>query len=85
MTSNARQIWEEVKENIRKLEACPQHLFSGGMPVLGGKCVCLKCVGSMSNVDVKHYIEGWAAAGRDPNEIWPNWTGRHEKANPANS
>lgn len=73
----AAQMWEEVKENIRRLEGCSQHRFYGHLTSLRQKFRCERCGGKMDSLDMKHYIEGWVAAGRKPEEIWPEF---HEKS-----
>jgi len=61
----------KIKENQDRLFACKRHNF-GDCPTpyhFGQTFVCLNCQGSMKAVDAFRYIQGYEAAGRNPNDI----------------
>lgn len=72
----AKGLMAEIKENRRKLNACPKHLFDdvGALPPGGGtawrkrRC-CANCGGFMEDKDIVQYARGYMAAGRDPDEV----------------
>ena len=66
-------IWEQVKENSRKLHACKRHRFPGGKVKLGDKARCLECGGELGLVPIGEYIRGYEAAGGLAADIWPDW------------
>lgn len=71
MTINAKTIWLEVKENLKRLDECPRHLFTATEAKLGQKLTCERCRGTMDLTGVGNYIRGFVAAGREAEEIWP--------------
>jgi hypothetical protein len=73
MSIDAAALMAEVRENQRKLKNCPRHRFAGGPIKLGAKHTCLWCGGSISNSDLLSYCRGFAAAGGDPNVVYPEW------------
>lgn len=69
------KIWEEVKENVRKLDSCPSphHRFlkvefSSGIPRY---VFCSECGGRMDIMLARSYRSGFAAAGGKPEEVMP--------------
>ena len=72
-------IWEEVKANIARIDACPRHRFEGDRAAvkLGVRQVCLNCGGAMGIVDIGNYIKGFEAAGGSADAVWPGY--RKEK------
>jgi len=61
----------KIKENQDRLFSCKRHNF-GDCPTpyhFGQTFVCLNCQGSMKAVDAFRYIQGYEAAGRNPNDI----------------
>ena len=57
----AREIWEEVKENNRKLNSCPLHDFSIDLKPdrkLGKDWQCTQCGGNISSIDKSWYEKG---------------------------
>lgn len=74
-----QSIWEEVKENHRRWRSCPRHRFStpeGGVTI-GTKLVCECCGATADLVKISTYIEGYVAAGGNPDDVWPGfWEGR---------
>ncbi|UAG58633.1 hypothetical protein Guyu_038 [Pseudomonas phage Guyu] len=65
------RIFEEIKANRAKLEACPKHHFNIGDPPykFGAKFTCTNCGGTMDAVQAFRYCQGYEAAGGDPNEV----------------
>jgi hypothetical protein len=80
VTIDTRKIWEEVKANRAKLDACPRHRFTGGDTILGlrigQKMTCTVCGGQMELTDVGQYIRGYEAAGKPADDIWPGFRGK---------
>lgn len=71
--AEAKSMFTEIQENSRKLNSCALHHFDP-MPepyVFGKRSTCHNCGGSMSHMDIHMYCKGFAAAGRDPNLVWP--------------
>lgn len=70
-------IWADVKANHARLLSCKTHRFPDAVanpPKFGGKVKCERCEGVMSLTDASHYFDGFAAAGGDPNDVWPGFT-----------
>lgn len=69
-----QKIWKDVKANNGKLKGCVKHRFEGGeIKKLGDKYTCRNCDGTMDLTRIGSYVEGYIAAGCDPNDIWPGW------------
>lgn len=65
-------IWAEVRANRAKLNSCDRHRFDPPADrKLGDRLTCTRCFGEMSATDAVMYCRGYAAAGRDPHDIWP--------------
>lgn len=75
-SDEAKRLWDEVKENIARLESCPRHQFEAGTPALGEKIFCINCRGQMSHLDARQYLRGYQAAGGDADDVWPGWSKR---------
>jgi hypothetical protein len=79
-SEEASAIWAEIRANRRKLDECPRHLFVTALTneelrvALGQRVTCLNCGGSLQLTQAGEYVRGYAAAGRDPNDVWPGWT-----------
>lgn len=69
-TKEMRSIWEEVKDNSRRLKSCSRHRFHGEH-CLGRKMTCLECGGTLTPSDILTYARGYAAAGGKLEDIWP--------------
>jgi hypothetical protein len=73
------EIWKAVQENQKRLSGCLRHRFdmSGleGVALLRADIPCLECGGTMRSGDIRTYIKGYIAAGGDPEEVWPGWSG----------
>ena len=71
----SRALFEQVKANRPKLDACPKHRFDVGDPPyrFGAKFTCTNCGGEMDAVQAFRYCQGFKAAGGDPNEVIPGY------------
>lgn len=68
-------ILEELQENQKRLDNCKRHHFPTFPEVtFGMKLDCSKCGGRIDAVRAYEYAKGYAAAGGDPNDIFPNWS-----------
>jgi hypothetical protein len=63
-------IWEQVKANSAKLQACKLHRFEAQQVKLGQKMNCLNCGGMISLTDIGYYIRGYEAHGGNADDIW---------------
>jgi hypothetical protein len=72
-------LWEEVKVNMAKLNACPRHRFTPVPVKLGDKFTCTVCGGVTGPTDLGNYIKGYRAHGGDADDIWPGWSTRLNK------
>jgi hypothetical protein len=68
-------IYEEIKENQARLDACKKHHFPTfpERVEFGMKLDCSKCGGSMNAVHAFAYTQGYVAAGGNGNDIIPGW------------
>ena len=66
-------LWEQVKANRAKLDACPRHRFDSRPVKMGQKVVCLECGGETGLVDIGYYLKGYRAAGGNPDDVWPGF------------
>jgi len=74
-------IWDKVKENHRKLNACVKHRFPGGrIAKIGDKVTCLECGGQMGLVNICEYIAGYVAHGGSADDIWPGFNKKKTEA-----
>lgn len=78
MPIDHRALWNEVKENLRKIRTCPRHRFESITQnvLVGQKYQCQNCQGQMGLVSIGDYIAGYKAAGGDVNDIWPGYEGK---------
>lgn len=78
---DSKKLWEEVKENYRKLDSCERHKFNPDDYIkgkLGQKMTCTKCGGVMNIVpDITSYINGYEASGRSADDIWKGFRDEH--------
>jgi hypothetical protein len=74
MSTDSKNLWEEVKANLRKLSACPKHKFPGGKVRVGERVRCENCGGEMGLSNIGSYIAGYEAAGMPADDIWPGYT-----------
>lgn len=71
---DSKTLWEEVKENNRKIRECPRHRFAHVNAVkLGQKFQCQVCRGTMGLIEIGNYIAGFKAAGGKVDDIWPGF------------
>jgi hypothetical protein len=75
MAIDTKALLAEVQENARRLRGCALHRFAAVDRKLGQKFECLECGGTIDGVRLLFYIDGYKAAGGDPNDIWTGWTG----------
>lgn len=70
-------LFAAIKENRRKLDACPRHLFDVGDPpyTLGQKVTCEICTGYMPVTDAAQYARGYMAHGGNPDDVIKNFYG----------
>lgn len=73
---NYDQLWEDIKANTAKLNACPRHAFGSvvGDRTLGvrsrhNKRTCQNCGGTMEDSAIVTYTRGYKAAGGNPDDI----------------
>lgn len=64
-------IFRQVQDNRVKLNGCAAHRVDPGKYKLGQKMECENCHGTMNGPDFVLYAKGYAAAGGDPNDVWP--------------
>lgn len=71
----AHELLEQIKANRVRLNNCPKHRFEIGEPPyrFGEKFTCCNCGGKMDAVYALEYVNGYAAAGGDPNDIIPGF------------
>lgn len=71
----SRALFEQVKANRAKLDACQKHHFNIGDPPyrFGAKFTCTNCGGEMDAVQAFRYCQGFKAAGGNPNEVIPGY------------
>lgn len=70
----SRALWDQVKENNRKISECQRHRFNPVERVLvGQKFCCQNCQGVMGLIAIGDYIAGYKAGGGDVNDIWPGY------------
>lgn len=74
-----REIFASVEANSRLLDSCAKHNFGDvALPfTVGQRFTCKACGGQMKAVDAFRYIQGFEAAGGNPNEVLngykPDW------------
>ena len=66
-------IWEEVKANRAKLDACARHRFLPVPVKMGDKVTCVVCGGILSLSALDSYVRGYKASGGNPDDIWPGY------------
>jgi hypothetical protein len=75
----SRKLWEEVKENHRRQEACPKHHFTYDKVQIGKPIECDNCGGTMQFTDAGMYVKGYMAAGGNADDVWPGWFTKRQK------
>lgn len=66
-------LWEQVKENLKRLNECKRHRFSAETVKVGDKLTCENCHGECRLSDIGVYIRGYIAAGGKAADVWPAW------------
>lgn len=66
-------IWNEAKENVRRLDSCERHKFDAPLVKIGEKLTCQNCGGVLSLSDISQYVRGFRAAGGDPELVYPGF------------
>lgn len=71
----SRELYEKIRANQRCLDACPRHRFNLHDPPyrFGQKITCEVCGGEMCMIQAGQYARGYAAAGRDIEDVMPGW------------
>lgn len=69
MNEEFRKILAEIKANSAKLDSCKLHKFDRLERTPGKKFTCQNCDGEVNVTFVHAYIQGYKAAGGDPNDI----------------
>ena len=74
--NEARAIMAQIKENHRKLNSCPKHVFgdvvgAGGFeqPRSARERLCACCGGKMDDLKIVLYVRGYKAAGGNPDDV----------------
>lgn len=76
---DVKAIWEEVKDNQKKIRGCRKHSFGTVGPLkIGQKLICHNCGGTMNLSDIGSYIRGYQAAGGSATDIIADWQERGE-------
>lgn len=71
---DVKSIWEEVKNNQKKIRGCKKHYFGNAGPLkLGQKLTCENCGGVMGLSEIGSYIRGYEAAGGAATDIISDW------------
>lgn len=66
-------ILAEMQENRNRLNECPRHFWPTIEISIGAKCVCAKCGGYMPVLEAAEYLNGYRAAGGNPNDVLPGY------------
>lgn len=68
-------LFAEVKANAERLAACKRHRVELGDPPykFGMTVTCIGCGGTMKAVDLFRYVQGFEAAGGNPNDVVPGY------------
>jgi hypothetical protein len=76
MSDGIKAAWKEVQANNAKLQSCAKHRFGGGVIKTGEEVTCLNCGGKLDLVYFSGYMAGYRAAGRDVDDVWPEYDGK---------
>lgn len=71
----SKALLAEIRANQKSLDECPRHFFDLGPPPyrFGLKLTCQNCGGEMDAVKAFVYIQGYEAAGGNPNDVMPSF------------
>ncbi len=66
-----KQLLQQIRDNQKRLDECSKHKFAAfDVPMqLKQKLTCLRCGGKLDAIRAKYYVDGYEAAGGNPNEI----------------
>lgn len=72
----ARALMAQIKENHRKLNSCPKHVFGDVVgagafeqPRNSRERICTSCGGEMADLKIILYVRGYKAAGGNPDDV----------------
>jgi len=69
-----KAIYKQVQENQNRIEACSKHKFTEEPPFAPGqRFCCVNCGGFVPAVEAFRYVQGYIAAGGNPNDIMEGW------------
>jgi len=63
-------IWQEVRENHKKLDGCKVHNFGEIQYAVHGRYECKNCGGIMTHLHMQMYTKGYVAAGKNKEDIY---------------
>lgn len=71
----ARSMLAKIRDNQDKLFGCKAHAFGDIAPPyeFGAVWKCQNCGGDMKALDAFRYIQGYEAAGGNPNDVLNGW------------
>lgn len=73
LRSELAETVADIHRNLSHLWTCDRHLFESRAAIITGRRYpCMRCCGQMSLADIWTYIDGYKAAGGNPNDIWPS-------------
>lgn len=70
-----RKKFDAIKDNQRRLDACPKHRFPEWPEILsmGTKFTCEHCKAYIDAIHAYSYVMGYKAAGGEPSDVIPTW------------
>lgn len=66
-------ILAEIKENRQRLDECPRHYWPTMTCAIDAVCMCANCGGYMKVLEAAEYLNGYRAAGGNPNDVLPGY------------
>lgn len=66
-------ILAELQDNQNRLDECKRHYWPSMEYTIGAVCVCANCGGCMKVVEAAEYLNGYRAAGGNPNDVLPGY------------
>lgn len=71
----AKALYQKARDNRNSLDACPRHKFKDtGAPInFQTRYACEHCGGQLNALEASQYVRGFAAAGGDPESVFPGW------------
>jgi hypothetical protein len=77
--TSARVILDAAKANIAKRDNCARHKFKPEEYAFGKNMECTACGCKVPLHYIHPYVQGYMAAGGDPNDIWQDWQNSPQK------